>query len=119
MVTLPSDDDRPRAAAVPATSDFEGVITVQPTFDLLASQVVVAVEHGLPGEAESPPWTESATGATGSTGTVLVRRVGLADDSVAGYEYTVIAEQGPQGWVVASATKEAICYRGASGELCV
>jgi streptogramin lyase len=118
VVTLP-EDSRPHASAVSATADFDGAVSVQPTFDLAASEIVAAVEQRLPGEAESPLRTESATGATGTTGTVLVRRVGFADDSVAGFEYDVTVEQGSQGWAVVSATKAAVCYRGVSGELCV
>jgi len=117
VVTLP-EDSRPHASAVPATADFDGAVTVQPTFDLAASEIVAAVERRLPGE-ESPLRTESARGATGTTGTVLVRRVGFADDSVAGFQYDVTVEQGSQGWTVVSATKSAVCYRGASGELCI
>ena len=89
---------------------------------MLAEEVVAAVEQIHPGEPGSPEGrlrTESAHGSVGTTGTVFVRRHGFPDDSVAGYEYTVTAEQGPEGWVVDSATKATICYRGVSGSLCV
>ncbi|MEA2931648.1 MAG: hypothetical protein QOI56_433 [Actinomycetota bacterium] len=117
VVTLPPDS-RPRATAVPATAAFDGVVTAQPSFEAAAGQVVAAVEQRYPGDGETQLRTDSSTAVAGTTGTVLVRRDGFADDSVAGYEYTVTVEQGPQGWVVASATEQAICYRAVSGERC-
>ena len=117
VVTLPADP-RPRSVAVPATAELDGLVTAQPTFDMLARHVVDAVDQRYPAEAESQLRTDSAVGVSGTSGTVLVRRIGFADDSVAGYEYTVTVEQGPQGWVVTEATKAVICYRGVSGQLC-
>ncbi|MDQ4133111.1 MAG: Mu-like prophage major head subunit gpT family protein [Actinomycetota bacterium] len=63
--------------------------------------------------------TESSTQSTAATATVEVRRAGFADDSVAGYEYAVTAARHPEGWVVVSATRTTLCYRGVSGAHCV
>ncbi len=118
-VTLPVDP-RPRTPPSPATADFEG-LGAWPSFDLLAEEVVAAVERLHPGESDNSEGrlrTESAHGSAGTTGTVLVRRYGFPDDSVAGYEYVVTTQQGPDGWVAASATKATVCHRGVSGSLC-
>ncbi len=63
--------------------------------------------------------TESSTQSTAATATVVVRRAGFADDSVAGYEYSVTAARHPEGWVVVSATRTTLCYRGVSDARCV
>jgi len=117
VVLLPVDS-RPRTAPVSAASDF-ALVSPEPTFDLLAAEVVASVERLHPGEEGGRLQTDSASGARGTDGTVLVRRHGLPDDSLAGYEYTVTAAQRTEGWIVVSATKETICRRGVTDNLCV
>ena len=117
VVTLPADG-LARTPPVPATADFE-TVGPQSTIDGLLGNVVATVEALHPGEGESRLRTESASSTAGTTGIVLVRRTGLGDDSLAGYDYRVTARLGAGGWVVESATQATICRRGVAGDLCV
>jgi hypothetical protein len=52
--------------------------------------------------------------------TAAIEARGLCDDSVSGvwYEITIVPNV-ELGWVAGSATRQDICARGVSGELCV
>jgi hypothetical protein len=101
---------------VDALGELGGVVP-QPTFEALAAEVVTAVEARYPPETPGAS-TASAQAAAGGAGTVLVRVDGLADDSLAGWDYTVEAAGSGGSWTVTAATKAAICRRGLSGDLC-
>lgn len=113
--TLPPDE-RPRSPAVDVTAELAGV-SPQASFDALAAEVVRVLEERFP--ADSPGQaTDAAWAASGDAGTVRFRVDGLADDSLAGYDYEVGAAERGGAWVVASATRQAICRRGLAGDLC-
>ena len=52
---------------------------------------------------------------------ITIEVLGLADDSVIGFAYTIIGRPTDDGWVVDRATKASICARGVTGDdqLCV
>ena len=50
---------------------------------------------------------------------IELRVEGIADDSIAGYDYAVNAELTVSGWQITDAARFAICRRGLSGGLCV
>lgn len=75
------------------------------------------LEERFPPEAGQA--TDAAWAAAGGSGVVLFRVDGLADDSLAGYDYRVEAAESAGTWSVASATRSAICRRGLSGDLCI
>jgi hypothetical protein len=113
--SLPADD-RPRTPPVDASAELADVAP-QDSFPLLADGVVAALDARFPAEEPSQAST-SSSGATEEAGTVLFRVDGLADDSVAGWDYTVAVARAGDVWAVASADKVAICRRGVSGDLC-
>jgi len=118
-VGLPADD-RPRTDPVDALEEFAG-LTPQPSFEGLVGEVVAEIERRRPHSepTEGPTGTEVAWGHSDEERIIIVRRGTPGDDSVAGAEYTVGAQQSGDGWRVTSATKVTICWRGVSGNLCV
>jgi len=118
-VGLPPDE-RPRTEPVDALQEFAG-LTPQSSFEGLVGEVVaeIARRNPQPELLEGPTGTEVAWGHSEEDRIIVARRGILGDDSLAGTEYTVGAQQSVDGWRVSSATKVTICRRGASGNLCV
>jgi peptidoglycan hydrolase-like protein with peptidoglycan-binding domain len=118
-VGLPPDD-RPRTEPVDAFEEFAG-LTPQPSFEGLVGEVVAQIERRRPEPEfpEGPTGTEVAWGHSDEERIIIVRRGTFGDDSVAGAEYTVGAQQSGDGWRVTSASVATICWRGVSGGLCV
>ena len=117
-VGLPADD-RPRTDPVDALEEFAGV-TPQSSFEGLVGEVVGEIERRRPQSepGEGPVGTEVAWGHSEDERIIMVRRLISGDDSVAGEEYRVGAQQSGEEWRVTSATKVTICRRGVSGNLC-
>ncbi len=115
-VTL-GGDDRPRTPPLDVTSEFAEVAPAA-SIDALAERIVATIERWLPAGEGNQPITESAAAPSGTSGTVTVRRHGLADDSVAGYEYRVTVDGTTGQWTITSATRSAICRRGVTDGLC-
>ncbi|MPY96067.1 MAG: hypothetical protein GEV08_24310 [Acidimicrobiia bacterium] len=113
--TLPPDD-RPRTPPADALADLGG-LPGQASFEALAGEVVRVLEERFPAE-EPNQSTASSAAASGAAGTVAFRVDGLADDSLAGWDYTVQAAESGGAWAVTAASKVAICRRGVSGGLC-
>ena len=118
-VGLPPDE-RPRTEPVDALHEFADVAP-QSSFEGLVGEVVAEIErrNPQPEPVEGPSGTEVAWGHSDEERIIIARRGRPGDDSVAGSEYTVGAQQGGEGWRVSSATKVTICRRGVSGNLCV
>jgi peptidoglycan hydrolase-like protein with peptidoglycan-binding domain len=117
-VTALPPDNRPKTPTIDATGDFAG-IGPQPSLAHLAARVIAEVERRHPDTGgDVPMTTEWAVNTGGATGTIFVRRDSFPDDSVAGVEYTVSAQQSGSQWAIASAKKSTICWRGVSGQLC-
>lgn len=115
-VTLPPDS-RAHAEPVDAAAEFSS-LRGQASLDTLTMLVIGAVEHRYPDHRNGRAKTDWRSDNKDPEGTVLVRRCCFADDSIAGFEYNIDAQRTPDGWVTASATKAAICYRGARGAAC-
>lgn len=115
-----SPDERPRTEPVEALQEFAG-LAPQSSFEGLVGEVVaeIARRNPQPELLEGPTGTEVAWGHSDEERIIIARRGTLGDDSVAGTEYTVGAQQSVDGWRVFSATKVTICWRGVSGNLCV
>lgn len=114
-------DDRPRTTPVDAAAEFAD-LGAQPSFEVLIAEVVAEVVRRLPGDPfveGGPEETHAAARQSRNEGVILVRREVFGDDALAGYEYTVNAEDRGGEWVVTSASKVRICWRGAAGEACV
>ncbi len=118
-VGLPPDD-RPRTEPIDAFEEFAG-LTPQSSFEGLVGEVVAEIERRRPEPEfpEGPTGTEVAWGHSDEERVIIVRRGTFGDDSVAGAEYTVGAQQSGDGWRVTSASVATICWRGVSGNLCV
>ncbi|MFN2504246.1 MAG: peptidoglycan-binding protein [Acidimicrobiales bacterium] len=118
-VGLPPDD-RPRTEPVDTFEEFAGVAP-QASFEGLVGEVVAEIARRTPQPEllEGPTGTEVAWGHSDEERIIIARRGTLGDDSVAGTEYTVGAQQSGDGWRVTSATKVTICWRGVAGNLCV
>lgn len=118
-VGLPADD-RPRTEPVDAFAEFADV-TPQASFEGLVGEVVTEIARRTPQPEllEGPTGTEVAWGHSDEERIIIARRGTLGDDSVAGTEYTVGAQQSGEVWTVTSATKATICWRGVAGNLCV
>ena len=118
-VGLPPDE-RPRTEPVDAFQEFTG-LAPQLSFEGLVGEVVAEIErrNPQPEPVEGPSGTQVAWGHSDEERIILARRGTLGDDSVAGTEYTVGAQQTVDGWRISSATKVTICWRGVSGYLCV
>lgn len=109
-------DDRPRTPPADVTAELADV-TPEADFEAFAGGVVQALQvrfpPGTPGQA-----TDAAWAAAGDAGVVRFRVDGLADDSLAGWDYQVEATGAGGTWSVTSATRQAICRRGLAGDLC-
>jgi hypothetical protein len=118
-VGLPPDE-RPRTEPVDALQEFAG-LTPQSSFEGLVGDVVAEIErrNPQPEPVEGPSGTEVAWGHSDEERIIIARRGTPGDDSIAGTEYTVGAQQSVDGWRLSSATKVTICWRGVSGNLCV
>lgn len=118
-VGLPADD-RPRTEPVDAFQEFAG-LSPQSSFEGLVGEVVAEIERHSPQSepAEGRTGTEVAWGHSDEERIILVRRFTAGDDSVAGSQYTIGAQQSADGWRVSSATRQTICWRGVSGNLCI
>lgn len=118
-VGLPADD-RPRTEPVDAFEEFAG-LAPQASFEGLVGDVVDEIERRRPEPEfpEGPTGTQVAWGHSDEERIIIVRRGTFGDDSVAGAEYTVGAQQPGDGWRVTSASVATICWRGVSGNLCV
>jgi hypothetical protein len=99
-VGLPPDD-RPRTEPVDAFEEFAG-LTSQSSFEGLVGEVVAQIERRRPEPEfpEGPTGTEVAWGHSDEERIIIVRRGTFGDDSVAGAEYTVGAQQSGDGWCV-------------------
>ena len=118
-VGLPPDE-RPRAEPVDALREF-AALPPQASFEGLVGEIVAEVERRRPQPElpEGPVGTEVAWGHSEAERVIIVRRGTSGDDSVAGVEYTVGAQLAGDGWVVSSAAKAMICWRGVEGTLCI
>lgn len=115
-ITLPPET-RAHAEPVDAAAEFSS-LRGQASLETLSMLVIGAVEHRYPDHRNGRVTTDWRIDNRGPEGTVLVRRCCFADDSIMGFEYNIDAHRTPEGWVIASATKAAICYRGARGTVC-
>ena len=119
LAALPPDA-RPLAPPHDATDEF-AALDPQRSLVVLAARVIKEIEQRYPGspDDEVPKTTDWVVEAGEGAGTILVRRDSFLDDALGGYEYVIQAAQTEDGWVVASATKAAVCQRGVVNGLCL
>ena len=112
-------DGRPRAAPRDALS----IVAIGRSTETV-DELVSAIARKLTNENASAEGFQGVTYTTtevrqGMEAHIELRVEGLADDSIAGFDYAVNAELTVSGWQITDAARFAICRRGLSGGLCV